>query len=135
VNLVVNIDVPDLEAATRFYVAALELRVGRCLGGVGVELLGAAVPIYLLPKAGGSLPFEGATEGRHYRRHWTPIHLDIVVDDLDAALARALANGARDAGGVSEHVWGRMALLADPFGHGFCLIEFCGRGYDELATE
>jgi hypothetical protein len=25
--------------------------------------------------------------------------------------------------------------LADPFGHGFCLIEFTGRGYDEVATE
>jgi hypothetical protein len=24
------------------------------------------------------------------------------------------------------------AALADPFGHGFCLIEFAGRGYDEL---
>jgi hypothetical protein len=25
--------------------------------------------------------------------------------------------------------------LADPFGHGFCLIEFTGRGYDEVATD
>jgi lactoylglutathione lyase len=24
--------------------------------------------------------------------------------------------------------------LADPFGHGLCLIEFRGRGYDEIAT-
>jgi lactoylglutathione lyase len=133
-NLIVNIDVPDLEAATRFYVDALELRVGRRLGGLGVELLGAAVPIYLLPKAEGSAPFANATEHRHYRRHWTPVHLDIVVGDLDLALARAVANGARDAGGVSEHTWGRLALLADPFGHGFCLIEFRGRGYDEIAT-
>jgi catechol 2,3-dioxygenase-like lactoylglutathione lyase family enzyme len=133
-NLIVNIDVPDLDAATRFYVDAFELRVGRRLGGLGVELLGAAVPIYLLPKAEGSAPFANATEQRHYQRHWTPVHLDIVVGDLGAALARALASGARDAGGVSEHVWGRMALLADPFGHGFCLIELRGRGYDEIAT-
>ena len=26
-------------------------------------------------------------------------------------------------------------MLADPFGHGICLIEFVGRGYDEIATE
>jgi hypothetical protein len=26
----------------------------------------------------------------------------------------------------------RMAIFADPFGHGFCLIEFQGRGYDEI---
>jgi catechol 2,3-dioxygenase-like lactoylglutathione lyase family enzyme len=30
--------------------------------------------------------------------------------------------------------WGRLALLSDPFGHGFCLLEFKGRGYDEIAT-
>jgi lactoylglutathione lyase len=31
-------------------------------------------------------------------------------------------------------VWGRIAQLADPFGHGLCLIQFLGRGYDEIAT-
>jgi hypothetical protein len=25
-----------------------------------------------------------------------------------------------------------MANLADPFGHGFCLLELRGRGYDEI---
>jgi hypothetical protein len=25
-------------------------------------------------------------------------------------------------------------MLADPFGHGVCLIEFIGKGYDEIAT-
>jgi lactoylglutathione lyase len=29
--------------------------------------------------------------------------------------------------------WGRMANLADPFGHGLCLVEFRGRGYGEIA--
>jgi hypothetical protein len=24
--------------------------------------------------------------------------------------------------------------MADPFGNGFCLIEFLGRGYDEIAS-
>ena len=23
--------------------------------------------------------------------------------------------------------------MADPFGHGFCFIQFLGRGYDEIA--
>lgn len=26
-----------------------------------------------------------------------------------------------------------IALLADPFGHGFGLVQFLGRGYDEVA--
>jgi hypothetical protein len=25
-----------------------------------------------------------------------------------------------------------MANMGDPFGHGFCLLQFQGRGYDEL---
>jgi hypothetical protein len=25
-------------------------------------------------------------------------------------------------------------VLADPFGHGVCLIQFLNRGYDEVAT-
>ena len=134
VSLILNIDVPDLRSATRFYVDAFGLRVGRRFEGA-IELLGAAVPIYLLAKPEGGLPFTGAAAGRHYGRHWTPVHFDLVVDDLEAAGARAAANGARDAGGVSDHAWGRMALFSDPFGNGFCLLEFRGRGYDEMALE
>jgi hypothetical protein len=29
--------------------------------------------------------------------------------------------------------WGRIAILADPFGHGFCVLQFSGRGYDAIA--
>jgi predicted enzyme related to lactoylglutathione lyase len=134
VNLSINIDVPDLRSATRFYVDAFGLRVGRRFDGA-VELLGAAVPIFLLAKSEGSLPFSGAAAGRSYVRHWTPVHIDVIVRDLEAAGARAAANGARGAGGVSEHSWGRMALFSDPFGNGFCLLELRGRGYDEMALE
>jgi hypothetical protein len=46
---------------------------------------------------------------------------------------RAQAAGARLEGDIRTHEWGRIAVMADPFGHGFCLIEFLGRGYDEIA--
>jgi hypothetical protein len=29
--------------------------------------------------------------------------------------------------------WGRIVTLADPFGNGFCVVQFPGRGYDEIA--
>jgi len=132
-GLLVNIDVDDLERATDFYTRALGLTVGRRFGLDAVELLGAVVPVYLLAKAAGTSPAPGASP-RDYRRHWTPVHLDIVVDDLDAALARAVAAGATREGEASTFAWGRLALLADPFGHGFCLVQFLGRGYDEIAT-
>jgi predicted enzyme related to lactoylglutathione lyase len=61
------------------------------------------------------------------------VHLDFVVPDLHTALERACAAGARLEHDVRTEKWGRIALLSDPFGNGFCLIEFSGRGYDEIA--
>lgn len=133
-TLLINIDVPDLARGEAFYTAALGLTVGRRLGAAGVELLGAPCPIYLLAKPAGSATAPGAAP-RDYARHWTPVHLDLVVDDLDAALARALAAGATLERPPSTSSWGRLALLADPFGHGLCLVQFVGRGYDELVDQ
>ena len=56
-----------------------------------------------------------------------------VERQLDAAAARAVRAGARLEGEVRTHRWGRIAHLADPFGHGVCLIQFLNRGYDEVA--
>jgi predicted enzyme related to lactoylglutathione lyase len=133
-QLLVNIDVGDLGRAEAFYTASFELRVARRLGPDVVELMGAASPIYLLRAAEGSAPFRGAEQRRSYRRHWTPVHLDFVVPDLAAALERAVAAGATLQGGPRHEAWGKLALLADPWGNGFCLLQFLGRGYDELVS-
>lgn len=132
-QLLVNIDVDDLERAVGFYTAAFGLRIGRRFGADAVELIGAVAPLYLLRKPAGSAPCAGAVAPRHYARHWTPVHLDLVVDDLDAAVQQALHAGARLEQPVRDSGWGRLALMADPFGHGFCLVQFLGRGYDEIA--
>ncbi len=134
-RLLVNVDVDALDGAVRFYTRALELRVGRRFGAAAVELVGADTPLYLLAEAPASAPFDGAAAPRSYARHWTPVHLDFVVDDIDEAVARAEAAGARVERAVSERPWGKLAVLSDPFGHGFCLIQFVGRGYDAVATE
>jgi predicted enzyme related to lactoylglutathione lyase len=133
-QLLVNIDVDDLPRAIDFYTRAFELRPGRRFGEGGIELLGAQAPIYLLVKPAGSLAAPGSDATRDYQRHWTPVHLDMVVDDVDAAVTRAVAAGATVERPATSSDWGRMALLADPFGHGFCLLQFIGRGYDEIAT-
>jgi predicted enzyme related to lactoylglutathione lyase len=131
-GLLVNIDVPDTERGIAFYTAALDLTVRRRFDDDFVELLGAPVPIYLLRKdAGTSIgPSQGDT--RHYRRHWSPIHFDVVVKDIAAATARAVAAGAVQEGETCDASYGRLAMFADPFGHGFCLIEFNPAGYDAL---
>jgi len=70
---------------------------------------------------------------RDYRRHWTPVHLDLVVPDVEAATATAIAAGARLEGQIQSYVWGRLASISDPFGHGFCFLQWAGGGYDEMA--
>jgi predicted enzyme related to lactoylglutathione lyase len=133
-RLIVNVDVDDLEKAVRFYTSALGLRVGRRFGRKGIELLGAEAPIYLLVAARGTEPFRGATATRDYRRHWTPVHLDFAVEDIRSAVDRAVAAGATLEAPIERHPYGRLAILGDPFGHGLCLLQFEGRGYDEIAT-
>lgn len=133
-QLLINLDVDDIERAIRFYTEGLDLRLGRRFDADFVEMLGAEVPVYLLRKAAGSPPFVGAPQGRDYARHWTPAHLDYVVPDLEFAVARALKAGAVLEAEASEHVYGRLALLSDPFGHGFCLLQFRGKGYGELPS-
>jgi predicted enzyme related to lactoylglutathione lyase len=120
--------------ARAFYTRALGLTVGRRFGADGVELLGASSAIYLLPKPAGSAPFANGREQRRYDRHWTPVHLDFVVEDLVAARDRAVAAGALLEADLAEATWGSIAMFADPFGNGFCLVQFTARGYDAIAA-
>jgi len=129
-SVLLNIDVPDVEAAERFYTSAFGLTVGRRFGKVFVELLGWEAPVYLLAKNAGTVGAGG--DLRRYERHWTPFHLDVVVADVDAAVERAVAAGAQLEAPARDAPYGRIAMLADPFGHGFCLLQFSAKGYDAL---
>jgi predicted enzyme related to lactoylglutathione lyase len=133
-DFLVNIDVDDLEKAVNFYQATFGLKVGRHFGGSGVEMLGGPAPIYLLVKATGTVASSAVGQLRRYDRHWTPVHLDFVVQEIESAVQTALAAGARLEAPVSTARWGKLALMADPFGHGFCFVQFIGRGYDEIAV-
>lgn len=130
-NLLINIDVPDLDAAVRFYTAALGLTHTRTLDGGTAELRGAAATIYLLKKEGGSTAVKSPSIVRQYERHWTPVHFDLVVDDVDVAAERAIAAGARRETGHVDWRGSRCVSLSDPFGHGFCFIQFTGDSYED----
>jgi predicted enzyme related to lactoylglutathione lyase len=131
-GLLLNIDVPDMEAGVSFYTQALGLAVGRRFDGDFVELLGATAPIYLLRKEEGTSIGPSGGDRRRYDRHWTPVHPDFVVEDMDAAIGRAVAAGAVQEGETCDAPYGQLAMFADPFGNGFCLIAFNQRGYDAL---
>lgn len=130
-SFIVNLDVPDITAAEAFYTQAFGLRSGRRLGPGALELLGGPTPLYLLQNDAGSAATDDG-DVRDYERHWTPVHLDWVVADIDAALACAVAAGAVLEHPIRERRWGKIAVLSDPFGHGFCLIQFSDAGYDAL---
>jgi predicted enzyme related to lactoylglutathione lyase len=132
-QILVNVDVDDLEKAICFYKAAFGLKVGRRFGVDGVEMLGSSAPVYLLVKRAGTAVSGTTAQRRSYDRHWTPVHLDFVVEEIESAVRHAVDAGARLEGAVATHKWGRLALMVDPFGHGFCFVEFLGRGYDEIA--
>jgi hypothetical protein len=48
---------------------------------------------------------------------------------------KAISLGAVLEKPVSTDKWGKLALMAEPFGHGFCFVQFLGRGYDEIAEQ
>jgi len=135
-HLLVNIDVNNLERAIEFYRTAFDLHPGRRLfDGAVAEMRGASSTIYLLTKPEGTAPCHGASCVRDYHRHWTPVHLDFEVPDVASAVERALAAGARLESELRSFSWGRLAMLSDPFGHGFCLVQFSEAGYDSVATD
>jgi predicted enzyme related to lactoylglutathione lyase len=123
VELLVCIDVEDLERGIDFYSRGLGLAVGARRGPDWVELIGARVPVMLIANPAGSKPSTGAVAGRDYRRHWTPVHLDFVVADLTAAVARARAAGATQEGEIEVRAWNSIAYMADPWGNGFDLLQ------------
>jgi predicted enzyme related to lactoylglutathione lyase len=133
-QVLVNVDVDDLEKAICFYQTAFGLKVARRFGVEGVELLGSSAPVYLLVKRTGTAASGTTPQRRSYGRHWTPVHLDFVVEEIESAVQQALDAGARLESAVSTNKWGRLALMVDPFGHGFCFVQFLGRGYDEIAA-
>lgn len=128
-RVIVNIDVPELAPAIDFYRAALGLTLSRTIEEDVAELTGGSSVIYLLRNPAGSHPVSALPVERHYARHWTPVHLDFVVADLAAAARQALNAGARQESECVDWRGSKCITFSDPFGHGFCLIEFAGETY------
>ena len=50
------------------------------------------------------------------------IHVDVLVGDIDAGVARVIALGGADTGTREELPRGRIAVMRDPEGNEFCLL-------------
>ena len=123
ISVSVSIDVPSLDEGIRFYSSAFGFETRAApIPGLVVMRAGDA-EICLLEKRAGTKPAPGSADERRYERHWTPVHMDIHVDDFAGALERAIAAGAKREQLFEDARHGSVAFLSDPFGHGFCLIE------------
>lgn len=123
-RVLASIDVDDLDRAVEFYARGLGFREERRLfDGSAAEMSAGSSLVYLLVKRAGSSPFAESRQSRSYSRHWTPVHLDLVVEDLETAVANATREGAVLEAGIHDRGSWREATLSDPFGHGFCLLE------------
>lgn len=123
ISMSVSVDVPNLAEGVRFYSEAFGFsKVAEPIPGLAVLQAGSS-EICVLEKAQGSAPSAHTTERRHYQRHWTPVHMDLHVDDFKASLARAIAAGAKQEQLFESAKHPAVAFCSDPFGHGFCLIE------------
>jgi predicted enzyme related to lactoylglutathione lyase len=127
------IEVAELERGIEFYCAGLGLTLKRRLSPSWIELEGANLPIFLLGNCAPVAELGAVRRKRDFARHWTPVHLDFIVSDLDTVVARLLGLGATLDRDLQSREYGRMANLADPFGNGFDLIEFAGPGYDRVS--
>ncbi len=128
-RVIINIDVPDLASGIDFYTKAIGLRHTRTIDSDVAELEGASSIIYLLEKNAGSTASHNSLSTRDYARHWTPVHMDFVVSDIEAAKEKALMAGAACESECVEWMGSKCITFSDPFGHGFCLIEFSGSTY------
>jgi len=107
--------------------------VKRRLSPRWIELAGANIPIFLLADRPTVADLGTVKVPRNFERHWTPVHLDFIVADLDRMVSRLAAMGGTLDREIKTREYGRIANMADPFGNGFDLIEFSGSGYDGVS--
>ena len=127
------IEVTTLARGLDFYCDGLGLTLRRRLSPTWIELEGANLPIFLLTDRPPLADLGSTSAPRSYQRHWTPVHLDFIVSDLDQVVSRLVARGGFLDRDIKVRDYGRIANLADPFGNGFDLIEFSDAGYDLVA--
>ncbi len=121
VQVSISIDVPDLAEGEAFYCKALGCSKKRDQGNMCI-LTAGNTDIYLLKTEAGSKTSSASDAVRSFERHWTPVHLDFGVDDVDEAVSLIKSAGGTVEGQESGE-WGAIAFCADPFGHGFCVIK------------
>ena len=111
------IDVDNVDRAVEFY--------GRGLGLTVVEHHPDWAQVKLREQTFWIMKAPPGVQGqisRDYRRHWTPVHLDFTVDDIDEAVKLAVDAGGKIEGEIQRGPKGGLANLVDPSGNGVDLV-------------
>lgn len=74
---------------------------------------------FILPPGWTQLSFQKVPEGKTVKNR---VHLDVRVDDIEAATAQAEALGARRFGAVHHDTAGSFQVLHDPEGNEWCVV-------------
>ncbi|WP_422743189.1 VOC family protein [Mycobacterium sp. WMMD1722] len=110
----ISIDCPDPDVLARFYRDLLGLEEVFATADRGIVSLAGAGPMLTLMRVDSYAAPSWPAGPQHQQ-----MHLDVAVDDLDAAVSAALALGAVEAGHQpAAQAW---RVLLDPAGHPFCL--------------
>jgi hypothetical protein len=110
------LDCADPAGLAAFWAALLGGEVAPILGDDAVMVKNKGIPVAALRVPGYQPPTwpSGAIPKQ--------VHLDLAVDDLDAAEAEAIRLGARLAGEQPHPT--RWRVMLDPAGHPFCLCDW-----------
>ena len=109
-GMIVYVFSPDFDALRRFYETAMGIH-GQPAGPNGV-----------------ACPLGGSKFGLHRQVPDEPqdhasFRLDFLVGDIEAALAKFKAAGAKVVQGIQDEAFGRSAILCDPEGREFTLVQ------------
>jgi catechol-2,3-dioxygenase len=110
----ISIDCPNPDALAPFYRNLLGLEEAFATEDRGVICLAGAGPMLTLMRVNTYVP-PSWPEGPQHQQ----MHLDVAVEDLDSAVASALALGAAEAS--HQPAPDKWRVLIDPVGHPFCL--------------
>lgn len=110
----ISLDCPDTDVLAAFYSALLGLEEAFATPDRGVVALSGAGPMLTLMRVERYVA-PSWPEGPQHQQ----IHLDIAVDDVNAAADAAITLGATPAG--HQPAPEQWRVLLDPAGHPFCL--------------
>jgi catechol 2,3-dioxygenase-like lactoylglutathione lyase family enzyme len=110
----ISIDCPNPDALVRFYCDLLGLEEFFATPDRGVIALSGAGPMVTLMRVDEYVAPSWPDGPQHKQ-----MHLDLAVDDLDEAVAAAVAIGAVEA--EAQAAPDQWRVLLDPVGHPFCL--------------